>query len=313
LFGAHRIKSFARNANYLAVVLARADETDELRVIDLGTQEARAVNIPSNVQVNNLKFSPTDNQLIFVTRTPPGAEASESDVKAYNNRLYRYDVNAEQLQPVDASSDQGNVDSASYSPDGQALLYQTLDGEYYLTGATQTTEPSLLGKYLSSGGFDRTNTKLAVQPIAGDVAVQPTASDAIYDAQTKELRGLPDIRLGGQITTPMFLHNSDGLIYLKEPLGAENGGTLQVCTVDADGNVEEQETDLQSSAKFFDEPAVSYDDRYVLIEATFESQGDDDYVGNPKPKNARLVLYDRHDRKVVDPGTIRGVDPVWNP
>jgi hypothetical protein len=67
------------------------------------------------------------------------------------------------LQPVDASSEVGTVDNAVYSRDGQALLYQTLDGEYYLTGAVQTTEPSLLGKYVNSGGFDRTNTKLAVQ------------------------------------------------------------------------------------------------------------------------------------------------------
>jgi len=58
---------------------------------------------------------------------------------------------------------------------------------------------SLLGKYVSSGGFDRTNTKLAVQPIGGD---------ASYDALSKELQDLPNIHLGGRISTPVFLHNS---------------------------------------------------------------------------------------------------------
>lgn len=286
LFGAGKIKSFARNANYSAVVLPRADNTDELRVIDLGTSEEKSVDIPSDVRVDNLKFSPAGNQFIFVTR----------------GRLYRYDIDGEQLQPVDASSDEGKLKSALYSPDGQALLYQTLDGEYFLTGAAQTTEPSLLGKYVGSGGFDRTNTKLVVQPIGGD---------AIYDAQAGELRDLPDIRLGGRISTPTFLHDSDELLYLREPLGAEPGETLQVCTVDADGKVEKQAVDAQASTKLFDEPAVSYDDRYVLIEATFEPQGDDHYLGNPKPKDARLVLYDRSDGKVIESGA-RGVDPVWN-
>ncbi len=286
LFGSDKIKSFARNANYLAVVLLRADNTDEFRVIDLGTREEKSVDIPYDVRVDNLKFSPAGNQFIFVTR----------------GRLYRYDIDGEQLQPVDPSSEEGRLRSALYSPDGQALLYQTIDGEYYLTGAAQTTEPSLLGKYAASGGFDRTNTKLAFQPIGGD---------AIYDAQAGELLDLPDIRLGGRISTPTFLHDSDELMYIREPLGAKPGGTLQVCTVDADGKVEKQAVDAQASANFSAEPAVSYDDRYVLIEATFEPQGDDRYVGHPKPKDARLVLYDRSDGIVVDSDT-RGVDPAWD-
>jgi hypothetical protein len=75
--------------------------------------------------------------------------------------------------------------------------------------------------------------------------------------------------------------------------------------------VKKQAVDAQPSASFFDEPAVSYDDRYVLIQATFGPQGDDNYVGNKKPKDARLILYDRSDDKVIDSDT-RGVDPVWN-
>lgn len=72
LFGAPgRIKSFARNANYLAVVLTRADNTDELRVVDLGSHEQRTVDLPRDVRVDNLKFSPVDNQFVFITRTIP--------------------------------------------------------------------------------------------------------------------------------------------------------------------------------------------------------------------------------------------------
>jgi hypothetical protein len=152
---------------------------------------------------------------------------------------------------------------------------------------------------VSSGGFDRTNTKLAVQPIGGD---------ASYDAPSKELQDLPNIHLGGRIATPVFLHNSEELLYLRDPLDARTGGTLQVCTADADGNVKEQAVDSQPPADFFDEPAVSYDDRYVLIEATFEPQGDDDYVGNRQPKNPQLVRYARFDDKVIDSST-RGIDP----
>lgn len=303
LFGADKISRFARNAHFLAVVLPRADDTDELRVVDLQTREERVVDLPSNVRVDNLEFSPLGNQFVFITRVPTaGTNPSESDVKAYGNRLYRYDIDGGELQPVDASSEVGTVDNAVYSRDGQALLYRTLDREYYLTGAVQTTEPSLLGKYVSSGGFDRTNTKLAVQPTGGD---------AIYDASSKELQELPNIRLGGRTSTPVFLHNSEELLYLRDPLDAPTGETLQVCTADVDGNVEKQAVGSQPPVDFFDEPAISYDDRYVLIEAKFEPQGDDDYVGNKQPKDPRLVLYDRFDDKVIESDT-RGVDPIWN-
>jgi hypothetical protein len=283
-------------------VTQRADHTDELRVVDLRTREESSVGIPPDVQVDGLSFSPVNNQFVFITRAIPKASVDESYLKTYADKLYRYDIDGEQLQPVDTLSDQGNIQSALYSRDGQALLYLTLDGEYYLTGATQTTEPTLLGKYGDSGGFDRTNTKLAFLSGSGV---------AIYDAQAREWREVPNIHIGGRISTPTFLHNGDGLLYLKDPLDAKTGETLQVYTADMNGKVEDQVVDLQQSARFFGDPVISYDDRYVLIEATFEPQGDDDYVGNPKPKDARLVLYDRFDNKVIDSGTTRGVDPIW--
>jgi hypothetical protein len=256
------------------------------------------------VQVDGLSFSPVNNQFVFITRpVPQAADISESYLKAYADKLYRYDIDSEQLQPVDTLSDQGNIESAQYSRDGQALLYLTLDGEYYLTGATQSTEPTLLGKYGNSGGFDRTNTKLTFLSGSGV---------AIYDAQASKWQEVPNIHVGGRISTPTFLHNGDELLYLKDPFDAKAGETLQVYTANTDGKVEDQAVDLQQAARFFGEPVVSYDDRYVLIEVTFEPQGDDDYVGNQKPKDARLVLYDRFDNKVIDSGTTRGVDPVWN-
>jgi hypothetical protein len=299
LFGADRIKLFARNDKYLAVVLPRADGTDELRVLDSGTRADRSIDIPPNVQIDNLKFSPTNNQFVFITR--PVSTTDQPYPEALGETLYRYDIDAEQLQPlVDLSEEGGSIESVSYSSDGQALLYQTSDGEYYLTSAAQTADPTLLGRYGDSGGFDRTSTKLTFM----------SGSDAlIYDAQAKEEREVRNIQVGGQISTPTFLHNSDELIYLRDPIDA---ATLQVYTTDADGELEEQVVDTQPPAQFFDEPVVSYDDRYVLIEATFEPQGRDRYVGNAQPKDARLVLYDRFDRKVIDSGTIHGIDPVWN-
>jgi hypothetical protein len=310
LFGADRIKFFARNASYLAVVLPRADNTDELRVVDLGTREERAVDIPRDVRVDNLSFSPVDNQFVFITRATRKAAAGESDLEAYSNTLSRYDIDSKQLQPVDTLSAKSSVpsvlyshESVLYSSDGQALLYRALDGEYYLTGAAQTTVPTLLGKYLDSGGFDRTNTKLLF--LSGSNAM-------IYDAQAKEIQEVPDIQIDGRISTPIFLHNSEEIFYLKEQLDAKPDETLQVYTADTDGEAQEQEVGIEPQASFLGQPAVSYDDRYVLIEVTFEPQDSDDYVGDPQPKDPRLVLYDRLDGRVIDPGTIRGIAPVWN-
>jgi len=55
---------------------------------------------------------------------------------------------------------------------------------------------------------------------------------------------------------------------------------------------------------------VSLDDRYVLVEAAPESSEVDYYPSNPQPEGARLVLYDRFERRVVE--EVRGMDPVWS-
>lgn len=303
VFGADGIKSFALNDDYLAVVLPRADGTDELRVVDLATRVEGSVDIPPDTRVNTLSFSPVDNQLVFITKAVYRVGVDESERETYDSRLYRYDVGDGGLQPVDTLSERGNVESALYSRDGQALLYKTLDGVYYLTGAASgeaAMEPTLIGIYQDSGGFDRTNTKLAFQ----------FGSDAtIYDAQAKETQEFPDIGAGGRISAPTFLHNSDELLYLWDPFNAREGETTQLYIASPDG--EEQVMESRPPERFFDNPVPSHDDRYVLLEASSEPSDLDDYPGNRQPKDARLVLYDRFDREVLDPG-IRGIDPVWN-
>ena len=302
LFGEDRIKSFARNGRYLAVVVLRPDNTDELRVVDLASTEERTVDISPNAKVDNLRFSPTDNQFVFVLRVV-GAPTDDPNSETFDDssRLYLYDIDGEQLQPVDTASDKGNVKSALYSRDGQALLYETTDGQYYLTGATRATETTPLGIYHDSGGFDRTNTKIAFQ--FGD-------SVTIYDAQAMESQELSQIGTGARISAPTFLHNSEELIYLWDPLNAKVGTTTRVYVASPDGKVEEQVVDSQPQERLFDHPVISYDDRYVLVEAASESSDLDNYTGNRQPEDARLVLYDRFDGEVID--EIRGMDPVWN-
>jgi hypothetical protein len=305
LYGEDRIKSFARNGRYLAVVVLRPDNTDELRVFDLETLEERLVDIPANMRLDNLRFSPTDNQFVFIPRAfGVDADDPDSETYTYNNKLYHYDIDGEQLQPVDTSSDKGNVERALYSRDGQALLYKTINGSYYLTGATQTTETTPLGIYNDSGGFDRTNSKIAFQFASGAT---------IYDAQAKETQELSQIGSGGSISAPTFLHNSEELIYLWDPLNEKEGTKTKVYVASADGEVEEQVVESQPQERFLDYPVISYDDRYVLVEATSEPSNYkfDDYVGNRQPKDARLVLYDRFDHKLIESDT-HGIAPVWN-
>ncbi|MDX6382220.1 MAG: hypothetical protein QOI57_3244, partial [Rubrobacteraceae bacterium] len=50
LYGAERIKFFGRNEKELAVVVPRADNTDELRVVDLGTREEKTLDLPRDVR-----------------------------------------------------------------------------------------------------------------------------------------------------------------------------------------------------------------------------------------------------------------------
>ena len=300
LLAKRRIKSFARNDKYMAVVTARADNTDELAVVDIGTGEEKAVDLPSRVRIDNLKFSPTDNQFAFVESPLPATDTADEYSAPSGDKLYLYNADDDQMQPIVDLNEGSNITNLLYSRNGQALLYQTLDNEYYLAGVTQTTEPILLGRYGYTGGFDQTNTRLTF--LSGSDAM-------IYDAQAKEEQEVRNIRVGGRISTPIFLHNSDELLYLRNPIGES---TLQIYTASADGDLEEQAVDTEPSAHFIADPVVSDDDRYVLIQATFEPQGSDDYAGNSKPKDARLVLYDRFEGKVLDSGTTRGVDPVWN-
>jgi len=72
LYGEDRIKSFARNGRYLAVVVPRRDNSDELRVVDVATLEERSLDIPASMRVDNLRFSPIDNQLVFIPRARSG-------------------------------------------------------------------------------------------------------------------------------------------------------------------------------------------------------------------------------------------------
>lgn len=108
------------------------------------------------------------------------------------------------------------------------------------------------------------------------------------------------------------MHNSDELIYLWDPFNARIGENMRVYVADEDGD-EELITEFEPSERFFDDPVLSYDDRYVLVEATSEPRKLDDYVGNRQPKDARLVLYDRYAREVIERDTPRhrpGVEPL---
>ncbi len=146
-----------------------------------------------------------------------------------------------------------------------------------------------------------------------DACLGPGNGVTNYDAQAKESQELPDIGTGGSISAPMFLHTSDELIYLWDPLNAKEGTTTQVYVASADGKVEEQVVDSQPPERFLDNPVISYDDRYVLVEATSEPSKFklDDYVGNRQPEDTRLILYDRFEHQVIDSDT-HGIDPVWN-
>ncbi len=256
--------------------------------------------IPSDARVDNLRSSPVDNRLAFVTRAVYRAGVDESERETYDSRLFSYDIDGEQLQPVDTLSDTGNVENVLYSRDGQALLYRTLDGVFYLTGAARTTEPVVVGIYQESGGFNRTGAKLAFRGSGG--------AD-IYDAQAKESQELTGIGAGGRISAPAFLHNSDDIVYLWDPYNAKEGEATWIYIASADG--EEQVVSSRPSERFFDVPVVSHDDRYVLVEVTSEDSDLDDYSASRQPEDARLMLYDRYEREEIGADT-RGIDPVWD-
>src|SRR5215208_6755792 len=139
------------------------------------------------------------------------------------------------------------------------------------------------------------------------------AGVTLFDTQAKETQELSQIGSGGSISAPTFLHNSEELIYLWDPLNEKEGTKTKVYVASADGEVEEQVVESQPQERFLDYPVISYDDRYVLVEATSEPSNYkfDDYVGNRQPKDARLVLYDRFDHKLIESDT-HGIAPVWN-
>lgn len=291
LFEEDRISRFARNDDYLAAVVPREEE-DELRLVPTGPGREASVEVPTGARVEDLEFSPTDDQLVFLTRTDddPG-------------RLHRYAVGEERTSSVPAPEDEEGFSDMLYSRDGQALLYRTFDGTYYLTGATRRTEAISLGDYESSGGFDRTNARISFKTGSGGVA--------IYDAGQQRVLELPLVGAGMETSTPTFLHNSDALVYRQDFVDQRANVTLsEVDVAYSDGKVEKQITALYP-ATFFGAPAVSHDDRHVLIESTLDRSKGDGYPTNEQPKDAFLSLYDRSSGMVVE--EIRGIDPVWSP
>lgn len=301
LLEASQIGYFARNDNYLAVTTPVTEYTDELRVVDLRSREVREVEVPGAVRIESLSFSPVEDRFVFVTRVIAGPGADESFRKGHEGRLYVYDISDGRLDAVDTLSEKGNVESARYSRDGQTLLYRTFDGTYYLTDAAASAPPTPLGGFAASGGFNRTNTKLVFQTESGDAA--------IFDARTREPRELPfaEVRVNG--SAPTFLNNSDGLVYREGvELGPGEMGS-RIVVADSEGR-EEVVAGPPDGAYFYDEPAASLDDRYVLVESAPRAADMDYYPANAQPEGARLLLYDRSDGEVID--EVRGMDPVWS-
>lgn len=276
-----------------------------MRVIDLTDGDDARVAVPGNVKIGRPALSQgfPAGQLAFVTRANVGLGADEAYSKGYDGRLYRYDIAGERLQPVDTLSEAGNVESASYSRDGGALLYRTLDGAYYLTGASlgNADQTIPLGKYDGSGGFDRTSARISFQTRGGA---------AIYDARTRRVRELPGIGVDRGSSTPAFMNNSDDLAYRRSVPDPDTGETTsRVSIVNAAGE-EDDHVDSPPGAYFFDNPVFSPDDHYALVETAPESARIDGYLANPQPVDARVTLYDLSGRQPVD--EVRGVDPVWN-
>lgn len=293
LFEEDRISRFARNDDYLAVAIPRED-SDELHLVPTGSGGDEKIELPSGDRIADLEFSPTDDQFVFLTEPNGGGGPG---------KLYRYDVGEGRAHPVELPEGEDSFSDALYSRDGQALLFGTLDGSFYLTGATQETEPTPLGEYESSGGFDRTNARISFRA--------QTESVVVYDAVERRLLDLPLVGAGMETSTPTFLHNSDALVYRQDFVDRSADVTLsEVYVAYSDGKVEKQITALYP-ATFFDAPVVSHDDRYVLIESTLDRSEGDGYPENEQPKDAFLSLYDRSEGKVVE--EVPGIDPVWSP
>jgi dipeptidyl aminopeptidase/acylaminoacyl peptidase len=301
LLEAPQIGYFARNGDHLAVTTPKTEYTDELRVVDLADGEVREVEVPGAVRIESLRFSPAEDRFVFVTRVIAGPEADESFREGHEGRLYAYDVGNAKLEPVDTLSEGGNVESARFSRDGQALLYRTFDGTYYLTDAAGSAPPTPLGSYADSGGFDRSNTRISFRAKDGNALV--------YDAEEGETRDLPFAEVQVNGSTPTFLNNGDGLAYREgvEISPGEMGSRVVVS--DADGD-EAVVAEPPPEAYFYDEPVTSLDDRYVLVESASRAGDMDYYPANPQPEDATLLLYDRSKKEIVD--EVRGVDPVWS-
>ena len=80
--------------------------------------EDKAVNVPPGARVEDVQFSPTDDQLAFVARAEfqPGSGSHQK-----SGELYRYDAGDGRLRTVHIPGGEGGVESVLYSRDGQVL------------------------------------------------------------------------------------------------------------------------------------------------------------------------------------------------
>ena len=303
LFEAEAIESFARDEEYVAVSLPRGpDEADELRVVGAGGGTGEAVEVPGNVKIDELHFSPTGGQFVFVTRVNIGDGADEAYKKGYEGKLYRYDLEGDGLGPVDSLSDDGNVETVTYSHDGQALLYGMLDGTYYVTDAVSAGQPVPLGNHDGDGGFNEANDK---------IVFRRDTSAEIYDAKTKKARELAFGDIGGSRSTPEFLNNSDSLVFTENVMDEKTGGAIsRIGIASPSDKRSETQVTAEPSTYFYAPPKISYDDRYILAGNAPAAGGFDPYPANPLPEDARLILYDRTGDEVVE--EVRGADPAWS-
>lgn len=304
VFETNNIQNYVFNNNYIAIVVEEAEYTD-LIILDTNGNKVGEQRFGFK-QIGKIDMTQTENRILFAL------QEYEYDgdfvVPTTGRELYYFDIELEKLEKFEYGGIAFDVDDIVISPDSNFVLVEDSTEGFYLIDLNDNTSGIALGRYISTGGFNRAADKilfLTFEPENYDRSIFIT----YYDIET----GVKELTHGEyEVIDPSFFGDSDQVVYARVKEQFESRGVYRIVKSDLQGNESEVYDEDGVTLEF---PKISYDDRYVVLEKySYESLVDYNFSRATgyltKPNRADLVIYDLQNNKVIT-NELPGIEAKW--
>lgn len=302
------ILKFSKKDNYLAVVESHTNKGKRLKLTDLKEGKTKQV-MPENEDVFQAKFSERSHNLYILSQ-----KFSIEDnfmVPEAGRMLYVYNLDNEQLRELKLGNNFLDIDEFFLSPDERGIVIKdAITLFYYLIDLNDTQTSISLGKYLSTGGFNRKGDLIAFNNIdLGEINSEPYIMTINGNREKFELTNGANYAVD-----PVFIPTvKNEIIYATKAKDyPDTKGLSKIIIADVKGK-KLQEISMENLG--LEVPVPSVDGRYVAIEA-YRPDALQDYENQrsisfqAKPYDAEIIVYDLQARQLISKD-FKGIEAYW--